>query len=444
MNRNLFRRTINSGTRFRKYPLLANLAVATASLCISLIIAELAFRLVFPLDSSQPFDFRIPHPVLGWVLRPNTTYLNEIPEGKVSVTYNSEGWRDLEHDVEKPNGVFRILVLGDSFMEANSVQLKETFARQVEELARAHGNNVEVINLGVAGYGTLQEYLVFRDIGHLYNPDLVLVGFFDGNDLNNNSQELATILTEKGQVTNARPFLDLNESERWTITPVDFEGAQRAYASHRASLEASRHKLTERFVLLRLLSEGLERIPMPESLTSQESTRRPVDRSQYELALMGVNYCVEPAEYTRAWDATGRIFAKFKEEVEANGAKLVVFTVPAMEEVSLEYMRAVKADVAYPDKLCLEEAPGHVRLSRLLTELDIEQISLLPDFRRVMREDDINLYQSDLHWTPKGHALAAESVLSELTRRGFLPVSGKSYNNGLVAGFHIDDQSKNR
>lgn len=420
MNRNLFRRSKIFGALFRKHPLFANLVLATASLCLSLIVAELALRSVIPLDSPRPFDFRIPHPILGWVLQPNTTYLYEIPEGLVSVTYNSKGWRDLEHDVEKPDGIFRILVLGDSFIEANSVKFEDTFHRHVEELARAAGNNVEVINMGVAGYGTLQEYLVFQYIGHLYNPDLVLVGFFTGNDVINNSLELASILTEEGQVTNARPFLDLSASARWKITPVDFEGAQRSYAKHMASLEANRNKLIEKLVLLRLLTAGIARIPVPEFLKIQESQLKPVDKSHQELALMGVNYCVEPAEYTRAWDAIERIFARFKEEVEAYGGKLVVFTVPALEEVSLEYMEAVTANVAYPDKLCLDEAPGQARLSRMLTELDIEQISLLPDFRRVMREDGINLYQSDLHWNPKGHAVAAESVVSELIRRGFL------------------------
>ena len=387
--------------------------------------AEFVLRSVIPLDSRRPFDFRIPHPILGWALQPNTTYLYEIPEGIVSVTYNSEGWRDLEHDVEKPDGVFRILVLGDSFMEADSVKLDDTFHRQVEELARAAGNNVEVINMGVAGYGTLQEYLVFQNIGHLYNPDLVLVGFYDGNDLINNSLELASILTEEGQATNARPFLDLNESARWTITPVDFEGAQRSYAKNKAALEAKRNNLTEKLVLLQLLTTGIARIPVPEFLKSQESQQEPIVKSHQELALMGVNYCEEPAEYTRAWDATELIFARFKEEVETHGSRLVVFTVPALEEVSLEYMKAVTDDVAYPDKLCLEEAPGHARLSRILTELDLEQISLLPDFRRVMREDGINLYQSDLHWNPKGHALAAESVVSELIQQGYLPISGE-------------------
>jgi hypothetical protein len=153
---------------------------------------------------------------------------------------------------------------------------------------------VEVIGMGVAGYGTLQEFLVFRDIGYLYDPDLVLVGFFDGNDLMNNSQELASILTEEGQVTNARPFLDLSEPTRWTITPVDFEGTQRSYAGHLESLEAKRNKLTSKIVILRLLTAGLARIPVPEFLKDQAVQAEAVDKSRSESALMGVNYCLEP------------------------------------------------------------------------------------------------------------------------------------------------------
>lgn len=425
MNGNLFGGPEISGARSRKHSLFVNSALALASLCLALIAAEIALRSVVPLNPSRPFNFRIPHPTLGWVLQPSATYVHETPGGKVSVTYNSEGWRDLEHNVEKPDGVFRILVLGDSFLEANSVDLEDTFHRHVEELARGEGKNVEVISMGVAGYGTLQEYLVFQEIGHSYEPDLVLVGFFDGNDVINNSLELASILTEEGQVTNARPFLDLNEPTRWTITPVDFEAAQLRYAQQTAALEAKRNQLTQKLVLLKLFTLGMERIQVPELLQSAESQPEPVDKSRHEMALMGVNYCVEPAEYTQAWAATERIFARFKDEVEAYGGKLVVFTVPAMEEVSLEYIKAIMADVAYPDRLCFEEAPGHARLSQMLTKLDIEQISLLQDFRTVMREEHVNLYQSDLHWSPEGHALAAESVVSELINRGLLPISGE-------------------
>ncbi len=414
-----------SDRRGHKKKLLANIVLATLSLGMSLVVVELALRTIIPLDPRRPFEFRIPHPVLGWALQPNARYVFQIPEGNVSVAYNSGGWRDTEHLIKKPDGVFRILVLGDSFMEAVSIELADTFHKRVEELARATGKNVEVINMGVAGYGTLQEYLVYRDIGQLYEPDLVLVGFYDGNDLINNSLELASSLPEEGTVTNARPFLALDESSHWSITPVAFEDAQRIYDENLASLNAKRNSLTEKLILFRLFRAGLDRILLSDFMTGQDIQPEPVDKEREELVLMGVNYCLEPDEYSRAWDITERILGMFKEDVEAHGSKLAVFDVPAEEEVSLEDMEAVIAAVAHPEKLCLEDAPGHARLNQILTELDVEQIYLLPDFRKAMREDGVNLYQSDRHWSPKGHALAAEIVVSELIRGRLLPVSDK-------------------
>ncbi len=420
MNNHLLKRS-----SVQKKQLLANLMLATVSLCLSLIIAELVLRLIIPPVPVTPAQFRIPHPVLGWVLQPGASYRYQMPEATVSVTYNSEGWRDLEHTVKKPDGVFRILVLGDSFMEASSVELNDAFHRRVEELARAAGHDTEVINLGVAGYGTLQEYLVFRDIGRLYEPDLVLLGFFGGNDVMNNSLELESIQGADRMYTLARPFLDPNEPTLWTLTPVDFEGAQRLYAEFHVSLDPQRLKLTERLILLRLARAGIKRIRNLVFPEGQESNPEPIDRERMDVALLGENYCVEPAEITRAWDNTERILARLKADVEALGGKLVVFSIPALEEVSVDYMKKETANAANPEKLCFEEAPGHTRLSLILTKLDIELIPLLPDFRSVMREDGIQLYRlSDQHWNPEGHALAAERVVSELIRRGLLPISG--------------------
>jgi hypothetical protein len=147
-----------------------------------------------------------------------------------------------------------------------------------------------------------------------------------------------------------------------------------------------------------------------------------VDKARRDLALLGENYCAEPEEYTRAWNITQRIFAKLKEDVEAHGAKLVVFDVPPVEEVSLQYMEDVAAKVEHPEKLCLEQAPSQSRLSNMLNKLHIDFIPLLSDFRKVTRQDGIQLYHADdLHWNPKGHALAARLVVSELIKRALLP-----------------------
>ncbi len=123
----------------RRNRILFNMTLLTLSLCLSVVITEMALHAIFVSHSGTSFQYRIPHPVFGWVLEPNASYTNRLAEAAVPVTYNSRGWRDVEHQVENPDDVFRILILGDSFMEAYSVALEESFPRQLEALVRASG-----------------------------------------------------------------------------------------------------------------------------------------------------------------------------------------------------------------------------------------------------------------------------------------------------------------
>lgn len=173
---------------------LGNLALAVVSLSICLALAEVVLRSTFTLDTGRSQEFRIPHSEFGWVLEPDASYLYKLPETSERVRYKSTGWRDVNHAFEKDVGTFRILVLGDSFMDAYSVTLPQSFHKQIEQIVSDQGIEVEVINLGVGGYGTLQEYLAFRDVGQLYEPDLVLLGFYIGNDVTNNSMELESMI----------------------------------------------------------------------------------------------------------------------------------------------------------------------------------------------------------------------------------------------------------
>ena len=410
--------------QLQKGHVLANLVLACTSICLTLGAAELVLRSIVPLDPRSPSEFRVPDPALGWVLEADANYVYQMPEAVVHVSYNSQGWHDVEHEVKKPDGVFRILILGDSFMEAYSVELEDAFPRRVEALARSAGSNTEVINAGVAGYGTLQEYLMFEENGQLYAPDLVLLGFLVANDLMNNSAEIESLLGPGRAQRDARPFLNPDEPAAWMIIPGDFDGAQRRYVQQREFLANQRAKLTERVIALRMLHETIRKIAKAEENPESGSSVEQRTIEAEELALLGVNYCGEPVEYTRAWDTTERILSRLKSDVEALGAQLVVFTVPGLEEVSLESYEAVNGRIAFPEKLCIEEAPGHQRLSQILTELDIEMIPLLPEFRRVMREDGALLYRlSDQHWNPDGHALAADLVVTELIKRDLLPIS---------------------
>ena len=95
------------------------------------------------------------------------------------VRINRAGFRDDDHVLEKGDGVYRVAVIGDSFIEAIQVEKEERATELLgEALALCQDprfGRVEVLNFGISGYGTGQELLVWRDVASRYSPDLVLL-----------------------------------------------------------------------------------------------------------------------------------------------------------------------------------------------------------------------------------------------------------------------------
>lgn len=107
---------------------------------------------------------------LGWVPAPGFR-----SEG---LNVNSAGLRGLrEYEPAKPAGVRRILVIGDSFTFGEDVSDEQVYPARLEMLL----SGVEVLNLGVRGYGTDQQYLRLQRMGYDYQPDLVILGVYTLN-----------------------------------------------------------------------------------------------------------------------------------------------------------------------------------------------------------------------------------------------------------------------
>jgi len=112
------------------------------------------------------------HPTRGWALRPD---LRDVPAfGAKTLSTNSRGLRGpREYGLDKPAGVARIVVLGDSFTFGEDVGDEEAWPRRLEALLPG----TEVLNLGVHGYGHDQMLLYLKEEGLKYHPDVVVVGF---------------------------------------------------------------------------------------------------------------------------------------------------------------------------------------------------------------------------------------------------------------------------
>jgi hypothetical protein len=108
--------------------------------------------------------------ILGWSLKPLSYGVSRRTGYEIEYRINSKGLRDDETGYEKPEGTFRIVLLGDSRTFGFGVTIEKHFSTLLE----GYFKNVEVINMGVGGFGVDQELLSLRSEGFRYAPDLVL------------------------------------------------------------------------------------------------------------------------------------------------------------------------------------------------------------------------------------------------------------------------------
>lgn len=372
--------------------------------------AELALRIANPSLLDLPSRHRLPHPVFGWALEPGADYLNREGREQVRVRVSSAGWRDRERTIAKPAKELRIAVLGDSFVESYSVDLEDSFPMRLERGLEGPDRPVEVLNFGVGGFGTLQEYLVYRNVACGYAPDLVLLGFCVGNDLRDNSRELESLLNGSPLQQMNRPFLRDGDGP-WDDADIDLTAPRRAYRE----LSASRlRRLLRRSVLVAPARRVPERL--------RAALGEGPSRADLELAVHGVHYCRETPEYARAWRLTERILRRLRDDVRAQGAELVVFSEPTYREVDARAMRSIEDASPAPARLCLEQAPGFARLGSVLRDLGIAYVDLLADFRRSIRDREL-FRTSDRHWNAAGHALVAAALEKALARRLLVPAA---------------------
>ena len=109
-------------------------------------------------------------PYTGWYLKPDVegVYRKSCFESWVEI--NSEGFRDIEHTVRKEDGVYRIVVLGDSMTLSLTVALEQTYPKVLERLLNESelGMRFEIFNLGMWSFGAGQEYLSLKHYGLRY------------------------------------------------------------------------------------------------------------------------------------------------------------------------------------------------------------------------------------------------------------------------------------
>jgi len=194
-------------------PILVRSGLVLGGLLVALLLTELSIR-IFGLGPVFLEPLEIPsyrlssQRSIGYEYRPNYRATDQpYDRSHTGIETNSHGFRDVEFEERKLDGVVRILVLGDSVTAGNGIRdPARTYPKVLERLLNEGiaETRYQVLNMGVGGYHTSQEVETLRHKGLAFDPDYVLLAFCL-NDFSTNTdggvyQRLLELNAESGGV----------------------------------------------------------------------------------------------------------------------------------------------------------------------------------------------------------------------------------------------------
>jgi hypothetical protein len=371
-----------------------SLLLVLFSICLSLLLGEVFIRVAAPQRLDSNLDFYVPDEYTVFKMQSNFVGNHTGFEFDVPVQLNSIGMRDSEIG-QKDGNTLRIMGLGDSFTFANGVALHETYLKQLEQLLPAYGGKkLQTLNAAVPAYAPLQEFRLWELRQAELQPNIVMMGFFVGNDF----VESGDLFGEDG-----KPLIAVRDGRLISSKRSDEErGVVRSVTGPMRDFLKTRSHL---YVFLRNRSSELL------SKAGLRPFNLPPDFCE-------VNY---GERMQKNWAKTQTILSDFGKATRANGQRLIIVILPAIYQVYNsawdEYIRALKLD---PTRYDLEK-PQKVLMEFCKAE-GIECVDALPALRAGATNAGL-YFPVDGHPTAAGHKVIAEAIREYLLGNAAKPVA---------------------
>jgi len=399
-----------------------NVGIGVISILFTLIILEIGIRFITP----EPAEFNaVCSSALGWRGTPNYYRAGKKTDGYAhTIKYNRAGMHDTEHQLEKPPDTFRILMLGDSFLQASQVNEAETSHQVLEDLLNEGQTPqpFEVISTGVQAWGTGQQLTYYRNEGQFYEPDLVLLMFYLGNDIydnlpvnaltTDNINCYATYFTRcKNQQLDTNlwyyaPGLDPVMGQ----CPFFYKGLTTAI--NKLYYASRSFQQVDSFLANRQADFFHRELPVLQLYV-------PVENQTFRKL-----YPEENATIRYGWQLTLDLVQQLAKEVEANGSRFAVVLIDPADIINAAAMSPDEREISYQNLPYLREATLENPLnefSKALAGQDIRILNLQPVFIKGAEQGEAPLFfPHDEHWTVAGNRRAGETIYHWLIKNSLV------------------------
>lgn len=386
--------------------ILGRLLAVVLGILVPLLLLESSLRLFGPWlpGNYDTGAYLVRDQALGHFHVPNFDGWIKAKEFTTHVKISPLGLRDRRTTYAKPPGTFRVLFLGDSFVEAVQVEQWEGVSEKLEALLNQDAPRpVEVINGGVAAYGTGQELLLLEQEGVKYQPDLVVLLFFVGNDVTNNNYRLE--LWDSNLKLALKPYWDVDRQGNLRMIPGPPPNPPGGFTQ----------RMRNCCLLYNVIETGvfnkLEQNYPREQLEAIGGLRTP---------LRGL-YDTEPDdEWGRAWRISEALLTQIRDKSTEIGAPLVIAGGPEWRTLEPDTWRQEVASARLESGRLTISAPTD-QVGAIAGRLGVPYIDLLPTLQQAKASGGGPFYfDFDKHWNPAGHTVAAQAIADSLARLGLL------------------------
>jgi len=368
---------------------LAAVILSVLAFLVGLEIVVRAFHLARPRLSQAD-------PVFGHAYIPGQIAVNRFG---VTIEIGRHGFRGPAPSFEKKPGVFRVVMLGDSYLFAEAVPYEKIFHRLINQKFAAKNRPIELINMGVDGYGTVQEYLVYHHLAQKYHPDLVILFFYAGNDL-----------TDNYPPRDYRPGARIVDGELHLV-PFEINPGKRNFLR-----DFLRKNVRIYSYLPDLLREAVNNWSAAMS-GEVKKDRFESEQAQFNVAkdMTWTREILREEKLDLRWRVTLAVIRKLADEVEKDGGRLALAVIPTITQVHDQYWRQLLVDYRDFDTSGWDRFKPQKILDNFA---QAEGLSYLPLSRKLAEAagttDEIFYGPKDFHFNEAGHAVVAQILASEI------------------------------
>jgi lysophospholipase L1-like esterase len=349
-------------------------------------VAEIAVRAFWP----QPAFYASPglyvlDPKVGHRMRPGLKgVLGNFAEFTTQVRVNQLGIRGPEVGPVRP-GVRRVLVLGDSFTFGMGVEEQDAFPAQLAAELGRRGVPAEGINAGIGGYGVPDEVRWFEQYGREIHPDVIVLGIFTGNDLQDAAPDRPPAFVSHGEL------LDKAELSRSQLFHWLYQHSQ-LFALVKYSLPAPVDRTIRRTFHMPEPSaiRGLR-----EEMALYDPRNRPRAELGGQASEAAIRRLLTLAQADHATVVALLLPSKLQaDDVEWNGALRQLHLAPS------------QADRSLPNEI----------FSRVLERCGVPALDLTPMLSEALRHGEADFFPRDQHYTVEGNRRIAQAAAGFLLR----------------------------